>query len=421
MYRPLVSLLAAAFLGPAVLAREVEETYASGQVKLRYSVDAEGRKEGVSVEYYENGKVRVRAEYRADQLDGTYATFHENGKPNVSAAYRKGKLEGDYTERTAEGKPRVTAGYREGKLHGWRTGYLQGEVVHAQFWKDGVVLAHRGPEQIKSKLADIEREPDDKAKLDSLARNREAGLRRLKAYRYLAAVPYDDLEMDDELTRYAQAASDICARIGKMEHTPANPGMPEDEYKFAYKGTSSSNLFWNLTDFPKCIDGWMDDSDPSNIDRLGHRRWCLNPELKKVGFGRKGVFAAMYAFDASRKEVPDYDFVCWPPPGVAPAAYCGSKHAWSLSVNPGKYRQPGDSVSVKVTALDRNYDPAGEPLELAVSRVDTEGYGIPNCIIFRPRKVDATAGRYWVEIDGLQTRDGKPAPVRYLIEFASLK
>jgi len=422
MPRIFLALLLAGLCVATVPARDVEETFPNGPVKLRYSVDAQGRKDGPAVEYHENGKIKVRSAYRAGLLDGPYSSFHDNGRPHVSASYQQGKLDGEYSERTATGDLRLTAGYRSGKLHGWRTGYLNGEVALAQAWKDGELIVARGPEWVRRKLAEIEEEPPAAAKLPAADRARAAALRRVRAYRFLAGVPYEDVELDDELNRCAQAASKICHKIGKLDHTPENPGLPEEEYRIAYKGTSGSNLFMGLSDLVKCVDGWMDDTDETNIVHLGHRRWCLNPALKKTGFGRTEDYVAMYVFDRSRKEVPDYDFISFPVRGVMPVEYFQAGYAWSISLNPKKYQPLKDTTRVKVTPLDARFEPAGPALAVAGLHFDNEGFGVPRCVIFQPRKVAVAPGvRYWVELEGIQTAEGKPTALRFLIEFVALK
>ena len=59
----------------------------------------------------------------------------------------------------------------------------------------------------------------------------------------------------------------------------------------------------------------MNDGDDYNIDRVGHRRWILNPPMEKTGFGwvygSHGTYAAMYAFD-NWYEPTDYYGVVWP-------------------------------------------------------------------------------------------------------------
>ena len=252
---------------------------------------------------------------------------------------------------------------------------------------------------------------------------REEALRRLKAYRYLAGVPYDDLRLDDEDNTACVAGARLCAKLGRLEHKPANPGLPEDEFQLAYKGTSRSNLGMGVRSLAKAVDMWMDDSDRANIDRVGHRRWCLNPTMTKTGFGRFNEFTAMYVFDRSRKDGPDFEFVCWPPRGLAPVEYFKRTSAWSVTLNPRKYNPPGEDVTAKIYAADKKGNKTGDPLKLNHRGVDTSGIGIPNCIIFRPERIAVESGRrYVVEIEGLtQGKEKKAAMIQFGVEFISVK
>jgi hypothetical protein len=166
----------------------------------------------------------------------------------------------------------------------------------------------------------------------------------------------------------------------------------------------------------------MDDSDNSNIARVGHRRWCINPAMQKTGFGRSGDFCAMWSFDKSQPEVPDYDFISYPPPGFMPLAYFGARHAWSVSLNPNKYLKPDASVKVKLyRKTDQKPDKLGDTIPLDYTNIDYSGVGIPNCIIFRPAQLPLAEGqRYWVEIEGLKKTDGSPAALRFFVFFVAL-
>lgn len=247
-------------------------------------------------------------------------------------------------------------------------------------------------------------------------------LQRLKAYRYLAEVPYEDLTLDPEYNKACQAGAKLCEMIGMLEHTPKNPGLPEEEFKLAYKGTSRSNLGQGYRSLVKNVDGWMDDSDPNNIKWLGHRRWCINPFMQKTGFGRSGVYSAMYTFDQGRTKVPKFDFVCFPAKGYMPIEFFGAKYAWSVSLNPNKYKTPGKDYVPKLYRADETGAKEGEPLSLNYQAVNTQGFGIPNCIIFRPEKLSMAPGaRYLVELEGIQPLAGKPVTLRYGVEFISSK
>ncbi len=277
----------------------------------------------------------------------------------------------------------------------------------------------RTVEEIKKKLADLTATPPKEAK--DLAGERAGALRRLNAYRYLAGVPYD-VELDDDANAACQAAASLCAKIGRIDHKPDNPGIAEDEYQLAVKGARRSNLAQGYPTLSQSVDTWMDDSDEGNVDRLGHRRWCLNPAMAKTGFGRSGKFTAMYVFDQTRKEVPDYDFVAWPPAGPVPVEYFKSGMAWSVSVNPKKYDRPGDDVKVRLYERIRGGGRGNsKALGLKSTVVDIRAFGIPHCIIFRPQASVEAGREYVVEIEGLTTEKDKATKLRYVVEFFSAK
>lgn len=248
-----------------------------------------------------------------------------------------------------------------------------------------------------------------------------AAVRRLKAYRYLCGLAHEDLVIDEELSRLATAAADICDRLGTLTHDPPNPGLDEARYQDARRGAAHSNLAWRTPSLTltQAIDTWMDDSDPANIDRLGHRRWCLNPPLRRVGLGRAATYAAMWIMDQGRPKAESPEMVAFPPAGYVPSTFFAPRAAWSISLNPDVYKVPdATGVTVRIfpakgPTVDREH-----PLELETFRVETSGFGLPICLIFRPKSAPTTPGtRYGVEVTGLARVDGAPGTLGYLVEF----
>ena len=252
----------------------------------------------------------------------------------------------------------------------------------------------------------------------------EEYLQRLKQYRYVCGVPFENLRWDDGYADLAQHASLICAKLNKLTHTPEQPsGMSNAEYEICKKGTGQSNLFMGVTRARACVDGWMDDSDPSNIDRVGHRRWCVNPGMLKSAFATSGNYAAMYAFDNSNPKVPDWDFVAYPTRGYMPLDLFAGHRAWSVSPNMEKYATPSqDAVKVAIHAADAKLAPTGSPLKLDYFHVETGGFGSGPAIIFRPEGFNsAIEGVYIVEISGLKTKKGQDSTIQYLVNFINLQ
>jgi hypothetical protein len=248
-----------------------------------------------------------------------------------------------------------------------------------------------------------------------------AAVRRLNAYRFLCGLPAN-VTLDPDQTFYAEAAAKLLKAVGKLDHTPANPGVPDQEYKDGYNGTSHSNIF-QASDSPplaSSVDAYMDDSDPGNIDRIGHRRWCLNPAMQTTGFGKYQQFSDMWSMDGRRPNSSEWEIVAYPARGYMPTEYFSAHHAWSLILNGRKLKPPGSDVDIAIRPLDDALHP-GSPLELDFEAVETGGYGGGPAIIFRPKSLDASPGhRYGVEIKGVSTAAGKPITIRYMVEFVDL-
>lgn len=265
---------------------------------------------------------------------------------------------------------------------------------------------------------------------------------RLTMLRRLAGLPA--VELDATLNQQAQYGAVLLA-ASEFSHTPAQPAdMSDDFYQKGYAATSTSNIHYTGTSgksistdsyvLAKSTDGFMDDSDMYNIDRVGHRRWQLNPTMKKVGFGlavgQSGSWTNQYVaeqvMDTSGPAV-DYDFISWPASGNFPNDLSGFNRntAWSVTLNPGKYATPSaGAVSVKLTRLadgkvwtfDRSesYTAADSGKYFNVS---TSGSGVANCIIFRPDGITKYEGTYVVEVNGLTNSARQSATLRYGVIF----
>lgn len=430
--------MAALTLAATARAEDVTEKFPDGTTKARYTTDAEGRKVGQFIEYYPDGKVHIKANYVRGELTGDYTEHHPSGKVKIKAAYKAGKLNGAYTSFHDNGKPAVKAVYADGLRHGpYAEWDADGRVVAEQiYWQDRLLYG-RSTRLLKETLEGI-LGPGAASGMRPLKSAPAAGeapwksalnlgaLQRLNAYRYLVGVAYD-VTLSEKYCDLAQAAADICAKIGALDHTPKNPGMPEAEYKKAYEGTSHANLHAGLGTRGS-VDSYLDDSDPTNIDRVGHRRWCLNPTMKECGFGENGTYSAMYAHDRSRQNAPDYDYVAYPAAGFMPNRFFGSGYAWHVSVNPAKYKKPEKSaiqVTVRPLPAAKGQMPSPDrrdaPLAMDYFNVDHGGFRIPNAIIFRPKGISTRDGSaYWVEITGLQKSDGSAAKLEYVVHFVDL-
>lgn len=253
------------------------------------------------------------------------------------------------------------------------------------------------------------------------------GLNALNFCRYIAGLPYD-VELKSEYNEYTQAASLVNAANNVLTHSPSKPaGMSDALYKMGADGAGSSNLSMGRTNIASCIiKGYMDDSDTSNIDRLGHRRWILNPDMKYTGFGLAGVYSATYAFDRSRSGSFTGDYVAWPPANMPYELYNSnpSRSAYAFSVTLGSaYDTPSISnVTVDIRSaklnkswhLDKNCKDYSNYLN-----VENSYYGNPKCIIFNVDKFPV-GDKITVTINGI-TKGGASAPITYTVNLFELK
>lgn len=253
---------------------------------------------------------------------------------------------------------------------------------------------------------------------------------RLNALRRIGGLPA--VVADSALNESAQYGAVILATPGvSFGHYPAQPAdMDNTFYQLAYSATSSSNIYGGVS-LAYSVDGFMDDSDSSNVDRLGHRRWQLNPIMGKIGFGYAENSNARYrryvvekVFDRSGAGC-EYDFISWPASGNFPSSQFEEHVAWSVTLNPAKYQSP---VEAEITvALRRNSDGMvwtfnGNNAYAASAsgeffNVDTAGYGVSNCIIFRPDGITTYDGIYTVQIYGLKDINGNAIDFAYQVDF----
>lgn len=429
----------------------VTETYLSGEVQRRYSVNEAGQKHGPFEVFAKDGTVLVKANYKDDLLDGRelryfpsgkrhmvvtwsrgvlsgrWERFFESGQRKISTSYKRGVQTGKFIQSSEDGKWVLTAKYKDGLLDGALKVKDNGRVTSSQTWKAGAVLAidgvqpfPRGEAELVEQLAEVwgpgYSEAEGLSDEQVVDATRVMALRRLQTYRALCGLPFEDMELLPKWNDLCDAAAEVCRRLGNITHTPERPADTDDKlYKDGKKGAGNSNLAMGST-LPTSVDQYMDDSDDSNIDRIGHRRWCLNPTMGRTGFGVSGRFSAMWSMDKSGKAPRDVDDVFFPPAGYVPVQMFGSHYAWNITPLGGSLPKEED-VEITIQPLGDFYQPAGKPLEIDYLHIDRGGFGAGATLIFRPAGLAVTAGRAYrcqVSLDG-----GKSVEYDQFIEFIS--
>lgn len=274
------------------------------------------------------------------------------------------------------------------------------------------------------------------------------GLASVNLMRKIAGLPI--VSLDDTYNTYAQHGSVLLGAWGQqygylsLNHTPScAPGMDSSFYDLGYRGTSQGNIacgypasYYNI---PLFTVGYMQDEDPGNASRVGHRRWILNPKMGKTGLGYainslNHAYSALYAFDSSAP-LPDYDFIAWPSSGNFPNNLMSAKEPWSITLNPTKFKTSSaylntSSISLTVQApngVSKTFSPSEESdaclnnYGSSYFTINYGGYGVSNCIIFRPGTdlfgSRALNGTYTVTVNGLRDSVGAPVSLYYTVDF----
>ncbi|MFC5531480.1 S-layer homology domain-containing protein [Cohnella yongneupensis] len=263
------------------------------------------------------------------------------------------------------------------------------------------------------------------------------GVNAVNFYRFISGLPYD-LKATAALNAQAQYGAVLLAATGYLTHTPKKiSDMPDDFYKQGYDSTSSSNIYssYGYDDHivARSIDAYMEDSDVGNLDRVGHRRWILNPPLQEIGIGQAESaddtsFSALQVFDMNRKTKVDYHYIAYPAAGLFPIEAFGANYAWSVSINPDEFADPikkNIQVTLKRQRDGKQWTIAPGSYNATVSgaylNVENSYYGSGPAIIFRPEGVDAyrAGDKYEIAITGLKSTSGASKTVRYTVEFMS--
>lgn len=426
-------------------AAERVETWPDGKIKLRYSVDEQGNRHGQLEEFAPNGTRVQLAFFAHGQLDGGFRQWSDAGKLLRSCAYRKGVLHGQSEEHRDDGSStgefreglrhgrwldvdstgqrRRTAEYRAGRQHGAVRIQHKDKVLTRQLWKDGELVQLDdlqpfpvGRDRLLAELRAILQQPPLVDAADTQIGARSEALRRLQAYRHLCGLPWQQMSLVPEWNQRCDAAAEVCRRLGRLDHDPPRPpGVDDARYELGRDGARHSNLaiggpLW------RSVDSYMDDSDPTNIDRVGHRRWCLNPAMLRTGFGSDQQFHAMWSMDGSGRGVKGMTAVYYPPRGFVPVDLFGTRRAFSIALLRGGAPKK-DELRAEVQPLDGDYLPVGEPLALDWCAVAGDGFGGSPCVVFRPDGLVVEPGRRYLVSVSLDA--GKTQAHRYLVEFCA--
>ncbi|MCA9542070.1 MAG: hypothetical protein KC620_24405, partial [Myxococcales bacterium] len=145
------------------------------------------------------------------------------------------------------------------------------------------------------------------------------GLRRLNLYRALAGL--EPAQLDEGALPVVQACAVLQDALRGLTHDP-QPDAPCWSEAGA-QGSRESNLSGG-SGLAGSVDAYVRDD---GVGSLGHRRWVLDPRLRRTAFGLKQRFSCMHVF--GRGEAPPVERVTWPPAGMVPVQAAAGR--WSVA------------------------------------------------------------------------------------------
>lgn len=371
-------------------AETVTELHPDGSKALSVAVDKDGKRDGALTAWWPGGKLlKEKSKWDKGELHGVRVLYDEKGKPTVEETWIRGRLIYPRSQaQVAAGLARVEA---------------EALSLLATWPKSGNAGAPSAADEL-------------------------AAVVRLRQYRWLCGLSHD-VVVKPQYTDEAQEGAEILAALGKLDHHPSKPaGWDDADYAKAKAGCGHGNLAMGAGGLVRAVDMWMDDSDPSNIGALGHRRWLLNPVMEACGFGISGKFSVVWAHDAARADPAPQQWQAFPPPGFVPLSHFSDRHAWHISLNPADYTVDLKTMTFAVFALDQQLKRQGAALPLDHDGGDDNGYGsYKNARIVRPDGKVSGKGQpayavakgrsYEAVVGGLKPKGSAPAEITWVVTF----
>ena len=342
---------------------------------------------------------------REGQRNGSYVIYHPGGSED-----KKG--------------PKAEVGtYRGGKLHGVITKVSpEGEMLSEAQWVNGVCLLPMTDRYINFRLSLIKQAARESiASLPNDGRKRPSDqilidvLVRLNHYRLLCGLDHD-VEMDMEFVHQAQCAAEICSGINTLDHHPKrNPGLSEERWQAGQSGCARSNLAMGLLGVA-AVDGWMDDSDDMNRDKLSHRRAKLSPSLKRIGYGQEGRYAACYV-RGSGTPSRNPPAVMFPPQGLMPISMFATRACWSLQPDPDLYAVTKDAA-LTIHPMDAKSGELGPAIELQFDNLIDKGSKRRSLILAQPKALPLRKqALFKVVVTGVSKKDPSAPDLDWITMF----
>ena len=246
-------------------------------------------------------------------------------------------------------------------------------------------------------------------------------LNAIRTLHGLAPVRYEDSEQDAVM----QTAL-LMAANGRIDHAPPQQWRCWNATAAKTAGASllsggvrAPNIAFHTPEQDMIV--WLTDTEARSVAGIGHRRWLLDPFLKRIAYGRVSG-----AVDARNQSVASV-LKIMRPDGLAQAGAAPELIAYPFGDYPARFYAEGAPLSVALLIDPENkagnaavdfsqtriaVKPAsGKPLRISGVIADNRFYGLPNNLQFRAERLVA-GERYEVMLDGVRVK-GEAKNYRY--------
>jgi len=224
---------------------------------------------------------------------------------------------------------------------------------------------------------------------------------------------------NNRLTHHPAATSECFSPGGVLGSETSNITLQT----FSFSPRLTPELVATASIADQNVVDWLTDVNNVTADGIGHRRWLLNPFLRKIAYGR-----VIYRPDKNHLVIGSAIRVIFPglPPPISTETIVDTV-AYPWHDYPAAYYAPGAWLSLSILAdrgdvsASRTVDFSaarvkmnlrdGTPIPVRESRFDNLGAGLPNSIQFRGDDL-LEEQSYYVTVSGVRI-NGRPRDYSY--------
>ena len=102
---------------------------------------SKGIQNGEWIEYWDNGKLKLKGNVKNGQQEGEVLYYYENGKLEIKGNFKNGKVEGEYLKYYENGQLKYKSNHKDGKQEGeWLYYYDNGQLQFKSNYKETFVI-----------------------------------------------------------------------------------------------------------------------------------------------------------------------------------------------------------------------------------------------------------------------------------------